>query len=288
MRSLTISSPAKVNLFLKVLGKRRDGYHELVTLFHRISLRDRLILKKIDRPSFRLVTNHPKLSRTSDNLIYQAFQALRQIARWKGGVEVILKKQIPLAAGLGGGSSNAAHFLLGMNRLFGLGLSREVLVCLGARLGSDVPFFLYEVNQAIGTGRGEKIKRLVSRAKFWFVLASQDFGIPTSRVYKKLRVPPLTRISRAVTITSALSDRAKKGEQDQILHNDLFVASLKIRPELRQVDSLFEELGASERLMSGSGPTIFSIHKSRREAERTAEGIRCRMRHVRVFVCRTY
>jgi len=287
MRSLTIASPAKVNLFLRVLGRRPDGYHELVTLFHRISLCDQLRLKKIRRPSFRLVTSGLKLGPARANLIYKAFQALRKVASWEGGVEVTLEKRIPVAAGLGGGSSNAAHFLLGMNRLFQLGLSGRALIRMGALLGSDIPFFLYEVNQAVGTGRGEKIKPLASSRKFWFVLVVQSIGIPTSRVYQRLGAPPLTRISRAVTITSALSAQVKKGEQDHYLHNDLFAAGCSIRPELRQIDLLFDELGASRRLMSGSGPTLFSIHRSKREAEHIARRIRRRMRSVDVFVCHT-
>ena len=286
MRSLTISSPAKINLFLKVLGRRPDGYHELVTLFHRISLQDQIILKKIDRPEFRLMTTHPKLKRTRENLIYRAYQSLCKIANWKGGVQVTLKKKIPVAAGLGGGSSNAAHFLLGMNRLFDLGLPLKTLVRLGAGLGSDVPFFLYNVNQAIGTGRGEKIKQLRSKSKFWFVLVVFPFGIPTPLVYQRLKARALTRISHDATITSDFLSRNRDGFP--LLRNDLFPVSFHIKPELRQIDVLFDQLGVVRRLMSGSGPTLFSIHKSKREAERIARAIRKRRPGMNIFVCHTY
>src|SRR3989338_2046899 len=120
MPSVVLFSPAKVNLFLKVKGQRPDGYHEIVTLFHRISLRDRLTITKTRRTGFRLVTNHPDLRNEWDNLIYKAHQLLSNLARFKEGVEVRLDKRIPVGAGLGGGSSNAAHYLMGMNQLFDL------------------------------------------------------------------------------------------------------------------------------------------------------------------------
>lgn len=287
MHSLTISSPAKINLFLKVLGRRRDGYHELLTLFHRISLSDRLTLKKMDRPQFRLIVRHPKLREVRSNLIYKAHRALSKVASWKGGVEVRLEKNIPIAAGLGGGSSDAAHFLLGMNQLFDLGLPLKTLAHIGAVLGSDVPFFLYQVNQAVGTGRGEQIKPMPSRRKIWFVLVVSRFGISTSLVYKKLHAPPLTRITHDATITSAFSGFLKKGEWNRILQNDLFPASCSLKPELKQLDAFFDQLGARHRLMSGSGPTFFSIHKSQRDAERIAKGIRRLKPSAKVFVCHT-
>ena len=288
MNSLTIPSPAKVNLFLKVLGRRRDRYHELFTVFHRISLRDQLILKKIDHPHFRLITHHPKLKRTRNNLIYHAYQVLCRVASWKGGVEVNLKKNTPLAAGLGGGSSNAAHFLLGMNQLFDLGLPKKTLLRLGTQLGSDVPFFLYKVNQAIGIGRGDEIRPLPAKNKLWFVLVVPPFGIPTPLVYKRLCAPALTRISHDATITSAFLGRKEKRQWTWLLRNDLFPASCLVRPELKQIDALFDQLGATRRLMSGSGPTMFSIHKSKGEAQRIARLVRRRRPSANVFVCHTY
>ena len=288
MRSLTISSPAKVNLVLKVLGRRPDGYHELLTIFHRISLCDQLTLCKISRPEFRLIVSHPKLKRTHDNIIYKAYQSLRKTAHWEGGVEVKLKKNIPVAAGLGGGSSNAAYFLLGMNRLFNLKLSLKKLARVGAKLGSDVPFFLYQANQAIGTGRGEKIRPFPSQRKFWFVLVAPQFGIPSPSVYKELRAAPLTRISRDATITSALLWQKEKGEKYPRLQNDLFSASCRLRPELKRIDELFDQLGVARRLMSGSGPSMFSIHMSEREAQRVARQVRHRKRSAKVLVCHTY
>ena len=286
MKSLIIFSPAKTNLFLKVLGKRPDGFHELLTVFHRLSLCDRLILKKLPVGQFSLTANHPALRKKKDNLISKAYDLLRRYTPWKGGVAVKLEKNIPVAAGLGGGSSNAAHFLLGMNRLFNLGLPLKTLVRLGAELGSDVAFFLYDVNQAIGTGRGEKINPFSSRHKFWFVLAISRFGISTALVYQRLKARALTRISHDATITSAFLSRNRDGFP--LLWNDLFPISSHIKPELKRIDALFDQFGVARRLMSGSGPTMFSIHKSKREAQRVAQAFRRRSRGTNVFVCQTY
>ncbi|MBI4368038.1 MAG: 4-(cytidine 5'-diphospho)-2-C-methyl-D-erythritol kinase [Candidatus Omnitrophica bacterium] len=288
MNSLTISSPAKVNLFLKVLGRRRDGYHELLTRFHRISLQDQIILKKIKKPQFRLITTHLKLRSVRKNLIYKAYRLLKNSADWQGGVEVKLRKRIPIAAGLGGGSSNAAHFLLGMNRLFGLRLSRAALVKIGAQIGSDVPFFLYQTKEAIGTGRGERIKVIPCRHKLWFVLVVPQSGISTAQVYQQLKAAPLTRISADATITSAFSRGMRKKEKGHRLHNDLFPVSSRLLPQLRQIDALFDQVGAPERLMSGSGPTIFSIHPFKEEAEKVARRIQRLKLNAQVFVCHTY
>ena len=294
MKSLVISSPAKTNLFLKVLGKRSDGYHELLTVFHRLSLCDRLTLKKIPAGRFSLTTNHSSLRNQKNNLIAKAYELLRRHTLWRGGVDVKLEKNIPVAAGLGGGSSNAAHFLLGVNRLFSLGLPRNTLVRIGKKLGSDVPFFLYEVNQAIGRGRGEIVTPLPYRGKLWFVVVQAPFGLATKDVYRKhspfrSKGHRLTRISRVDTITSAFFQAFKQGPRSRLkLANDLFRASLAIRPELRKIDKCLHKAGGAVRLMSGSGPTMLSIHDSRKEAESVARKLRTCKPKVRVFICHTY
>lgn len=315
MNKLAIQSPAKVNLYLEVLGRRENGYHELFTVFHRVSLRDRLTLKRIERPQLRLIIDHPELKHKKHNLIYTAYRLLSQIASWKGGVEVELVKRIPVAAGLGGGSSNGAHFLLGMNRLFGLGLPLNTLIRLGTRLGADVPFFLHEVNQSLGAGQGALVVPYQARRALWFVLIAPPFGLSTRRVYEKLNAPRLTRISRSVTITSDFFHRPKVGaissrfitsksftaskagggeSRRQGLpllfpcRNDLFQASCALRPELRQIALVLVELGVKHWMMTGSGPTIICIYSLKEEAHRMARRIRNRKPELRIFVCHTY
>src|SRR6478609_9187412 len=151
-------SPCKVNFLLNILGKRPDGFHELETLFHPVALTDKLIFKKA-ASGIRLTCNNPALPTDSGNLVYRAAQSFLQAANIRDGVEIHLEKRVPLAAGLGGGSSNAAHTLLGLNEIFGKPLTDEQLAPLAAALGSDVNFFL-QSGPAIGVGRGEQIQPL--------------------------------------------------------------------------------------------------------------------------------
>jgi 4-diphosphocytidyl-2-C-methyl-D-erythritol kinase len=283
-----MDSPAKLNLHLRVLGRRPDGYHELVTLFHRISLKDRITIKKLEKPIFFLRTNHSALRRQSENLIYKAYQILRRTKRFQGGVEVKLEKQIPLGAGLGGGSSNAAHFLLAMNRLFQLKLPMKKLVRLGTQLGADVPFFICTAKQAIGTGAGEKLKVLTSSRKLWFVVLVPPFNLSTTLVYRKLKAPPLTRISRDATITSAFFRPLRKGLWKDVLRNDLYKTSCAIEPRLKKVEMLFDRIGVTDYLMSGSGSSMFSIHRSKTQAQAVARKMKRLAPRARVFVCHTY
>ncbi len=289
MKSLIFYSPAKVNLLLKVLGKRRDGFHELLTVFHRISLCDRLTLKKISVGRFILTTSHPALRSRKNNLISKAYDLLRRHTPWKGGVAVTLEKNIPIAAGLGGGSSDAAHFLLGVNHLFNLGLSRNTLIRLGKKLGSDIPFFLYNVNQAVGRGRGEIVKPLPFSGRLWFVVLKPPFGLATRKVYQKHSLGRrLTRISRVDTITSAFFRGFKQGPASRLkLANDLFQASSALDPEIKKMDRCLKEAGGKIRLMSGSGPAMLSIHDSKKEAERVARKLRASKPDMRVFICHT-
>lgn len=290
MRSLTINSPAKVNLFLRVLRRRPDGDHELETLFHRISLTDEIIIQKVgaDKPAptikpFELITSHPKLRNIKENLIYKAYRLLKkQGCHLDSPIRVTLKKKIPIAAGLGGGSSNAAHFLLGMNRLFRLGLSRAKLCNLGAKLGSDVPFFLCDTNQALGRGRGEKITPMPSEEKHWFVIVVPPFEVSTKEVYQRFsEMKPsaaprrLTRISRFSTITS------------DVFRNDLFPASCAVRPELGELKLFFEGLNIP-MMMSGSGSAFFGVFLNRKETERAVRKIRKLRPDLKVSVSHTY
>ena len=285
MRSLTLLSPAKLNLYLKVVGRRTDGYHELVTLFQQISLKDRLTLKKIKSPRIRLITNHPSLQNVQDNIIFKAHQLLRKTVSWKGGVEVRLEKKIPIGAGLGGGSSNAAYFLIGMNRLLHLKLSFQTLLALGFKLGSDVPFFLYQTSQAIATGRGEQLKPLISPKKLWFVIVVPPFGISTRMAYQHLKARRLTRITHDATISSDFFRSLYQKRKDGLfLPNDLFKASSSLKPELKKIDRLLVRLGSKCRSMSGSGSAMFSVHHSKAEAEQMARAIRRQRLDLNVFV----
>ncbi|MBU1998889.1 MAG: 4-(cytidine 5'-diphospho)-2-C-methyl-D-erythritol kinase, partial [Candidatus Omnitrophica bacterium] len=170
---LTLNSYAKLNLYLEVLKKRPDKYHDLNTLFERITLCDRISLKPLEDSLIRVYCTDKQLQENPrKNLAYLSAMLLRKRFRIKNGVEIRIEKNIPVGSGMGGGSSNAATVLLGLNMLWGLGLTKYELAAIGAKIGSDVPFFIYDVPFALGKGRGERIQPLkrLSNMRLWHIL----------------------------------------------------------------------------------------------------------------------
>lgn len=276
MRSLTLVSPAKLNLILYVLGKRRDGYHELLTLFHRISLGDTLRLQKRST-GLRLVCSHPRVPKQT-NLITKAFHLLKARHPFSGGVTVRLMKRIPIGGGLGGGSSNAATFLLGMNRLFRLGLTPKELIELGRRLGADLSFFISGARHAIGRARGDEIEPLPFKRRLWFLLLPASRGLSTRRVYQGLRDSTrrvsLTKVNHDVRMASAFLEKGNLSRAERFLANHLTPSAEQIRPLLRKRRERLRGLHLGACQMSGSGPTLFILFTSRPKAEHAFRHIR--------------
>jgi 4-diphosphocytidyl-2-C-methyl-D-erythritol kinase len=257
-------SPCKVNLLLNILGKRPDGFHELETLFHHVRVHDRLTFQRSSKPVIELTCNHPELPTDSANLVYRAAVAFFQDARIENaGARIHLEKNVPLAAGLGGGSGNAAQTLIGLNELFGKPLLPEQLVGLAAALGSDVPFFLQD-RPALGVGRGERVQSLEpfeSLSGVHILLIHPGFGISTAWAYKNLaRFPEALngRPGRAAELVHAL--RAGNLEEAAAgFHNSLEAPCLEKFPLLAMFQEFLREHGASAALMSGSGSTTFAL-----------------------------
>ncbi|MFA6599781.1 MAG: 4-(cytidine 5'-diphospho)-2-C-methyl-D-erythritol kinase [Candidatus Omnitrophota bacterium] len=273
MRSLVVSSYAKLNLYLKVVGRRRDGYHNLVTLFHRISLKDTLHLERKSE-GFSLRCSSPALSSGEDNIITRAYRLLKRRYPRLGGVSVSLSKKIPLGAGLGGGSSNAAAFLLGMKKLYRLRLSLQELLKMGRTLGADVPFFILNCRQASAEGIGEKLLRRPIRRPLWFVLILSAKGLATREVYGRLLrrrpQPSLTKIRHAVKLICSFLEGSGKSSLGLWLCNDLEQPAFCLRPSLRKLLDRFHKLGVPTARMSGSGPTLFALLSNRQDAIRLA------------------
>ena len=268
MKTLTIQSPAKLNLHLRILGKRPDGYHDLLTLFHRISLADTIrICKRTE--GFRLTTDCKGLETGEENLITKAYRALQKRSPGVGGVSVHLTKRVPLGGGLGGGSSNAAFFLRGMKKLFNLKISRNELLVMGKKLGADVPFFLSEASQAMAWGIGEKMKKLSRRRRLWFLLLVADQGLNTKKVYQELRWRgkplSLTKEGRIVRILRTFLEKKRIREAAALVRNDLESSAFGLRPAIPKAIAVLEGLGAPLVRMTGSGPTVFAVFSSRQE-----------------------
>ena len=272
--NLEKESPCKINLLLNILGKRADGFHELETVMYPVRVCDRMSFVQTSR-GLELTCNEPSLPTDSRNLVYRAAVAFLEAAGISTGVRIHLEKRIPLAAGLGGGSANAATTLLGLNELFGCPLALEALPPLAVSLGSDVPFFLQR-QPALATGRGENIESLEffpAMREAALVLIHPGFGIATAWAYQQLaRFPEALngRAGRAKELIHLLQTADLKSAGAE-LYNSLEAPALEKFPIL----SLFEEFllaeGASAALMSGSGSSTFAIVKGQAAAEELAE-----------------
>ena len=289
MRSLSLLSPAKINLSLYVVGKLPDGYHRLVTLFHRISLTDTLTLRK-KSSGFQLSCSNPALDPGESNLITKAYRHLQREIPDLGGVSVRLTKRIPLQGGLGGGSSNAAFFLLGMRRLYRLPLSQRQLLRIGERLGADVPFFLYNVSQARGEHRGDVIRPQPARRMRWFVLVLFQQGVSTAACFKAYKDggASLTKKRRVARIRCLLSDHGDSLDVAAKLYNDLEGPAFRFNPSIREVMALLVQLGAPAVAMSGSGPTVFAMVDDLQEARNLKKRLEQRLLPERIRICRTF
>jgi 4-diphosphocytidyl-2-C-methyl-D-erythritol kinase len=271
-----LNSPCKVNLILNILGKRPDGFHELETVMQPVPIFDRLSFEK-GGSDVALTCNNPELPTDSGNLVFRAAELFRATAKIKDGVRIHLEKRIPLAAGLGGGSGNAAITLVGLNQIFGLPLSPVELDSLARLLGSDVPFFL-QGKPALGVGRGEQVKSLepfpALRGKS-LILIHPGFGVSTAWAYKNLAKHPAAlngSPGRAARLTANLSISLTAAASD--LYNSLEAPVLEKFPLLAIFQEFLRLNGASVVLMSGSGSTTFAITDSPKEAETLVERFR--------------
>lgn len=291
MNHITIQSPAKLNLHLRILGKRPDGYHELLTLFHRISLADTIRIRKSQK-GFKLTTNIRSLETGEGNLITKAYRLLQKKFPKLGGVSVQLAKRIPLGGGLGGGSSNAAFFLLGMKKLFNLKIPRAELITMGKKLGADVPFFLSQSAQAEAWGIGEKMRRVPSGRRLWFLLLVSDQGLNTKKVYQNLawagRPLSLTKERGIVRILRSFLEKNKIREASEFARNDLGSPAFRSMPSIPKAIAVLKDLGVPWVLMSGSGPTVFAVFSSRKEAVRAAKKLATVPVPYRKVICHSF
>ncbi len=286
MNSLTLKSPAKINLYLDVLHKRPDGYHEIRTLFERIDLCDTLTFHKTKTDSIiSLTATSNRVPLDKKNLASRAAEVLLK-KRGKGpGVHIHLEKRIPVAAGLGGGSSNAATTLLGVNQLFGLGLSRKELTRIGRKLGSDVPFFLLESPFALGKGRGDQVQPVRSSLKITHLIVNNKVMVSTREVYKRLNFA-LTRSGPGVKILKHFVETGDRSAVKEGCFNALENPAITYCPDIVQVKDLLKRYGL-EGVLSGSGGSLFAFVKSLDQAKAVRKAILSKQ-DWDVFICRTY
>jgi 4-diphosphocytidyl-2-C-methyl-D-erythritol kinase len=266
MERLMLKSPAKINLFLQVLKKRDDGYHEIRTLMQAVELYDELTLEKTAR-GISVTCDHPNCPSDQRNLAFQASALLLRERRFEGGLRIHIRKRIPISAGLGGGSSNAATTLKGVNQLFDLRLSPAELHQAASGLGSDVPFFLSS-GQALAFGRGEDIRPLKLFRDYWLVLVCPRLEVSTAWAYRNLRIS-LTRERKGVNYSLLES---KRGFFDALplFENDLEEVVAEKQPLVRQIKVILEDSGSVRSSMSGSGPTVYGLFDKKPHAQEAA------------------
>jgi 4-diphosphocytidyl-2-C-methyl-D-erythritol kinase len=267
---LVVRAAAKVNLYLEVLGKRADGYHELETLMAAVGLYDSLALRDDPSGEVRLSCDRPDLATGPDNLVVRAAELLKRRTGHAGGAAIRLWKRIPLQAGLAGGSSDAAATLAGLNRLWRLGLTAAELARIGAEVGSDVAFFLAGP-AAWCTGRGEVTEPLRLGRPLDLVLVCPREGLSTAAVFRRLTPPAEPHRGDAVRAAAAAGDVEALG---RALFNRLGPVAEELCPAVRDARRALEELHPAGVLMSGSGSTVFAVCRGPGEACRVARELR--------------
>ena len=269
---LRVRCPAKINLGLWILRKRPDGYHEIDTILQTIELEDEIVLEPA-REGLALTTRGIPITGDAPNLVTRAWDLLVERAggHLPRGIRATLTKRIPVGAGLGGGSSDAAGFLLGADRLLGLGLATYELHALAARLGSDVPFFL-RGGTARATGRGERVRQLCPIDPLWIVLVSPPVAISTTWAYRQARLGLTRHDDRARFLESALAGRNLEAALSE-MRNDFEDVVLPGFPVLAALRNALIGGGAVKTLLAGSGSTLFGIQRTREDALRLANGL---------------
>jgi 4-diphosphocytidyl-2-C-methyl-D-erythritol kinase len=271
---VVIKAYAKLNLYLDVVGKRSDGYHDIKTVFQSISLHD--MLRLIPNPAeVEVVTAHPNMPSQKQNLAYKAAVVFQQETETYRGVSIVLEKNIPIGAGLGGGSADAAATLAGLNLLWGTNLDEEVLLRMAARVGSDVPFCLMG-GRAAGSGRGEKLTKLPMGAPLWFVIATPPFSVSTADVYRNLNAPASgpEREKEVSEKFRQVLECLHAGNLKDVLCSVMEQVVLKRYPELKELKRDLQRAGCSAAVMSGSGPTIYGLVSSQDEGTVIVERLR--------------
>jgi len=263
---------AKINLSLDVLRKREDGYHEVEMIMTMVDLADRIEMQELPRDTIIISSQAGYIPLDEKNLAFQAARLIKDRYDVKQGVYIHLDKKIPVAAGLAGGSSDAAATLRGLNRLWKLGIPTEELQKLGAELGSDVPFCVTG-GTAIARGRGEQLEPIGSPPQCWVVLAKPPINVSTADVYGRLNAGRISHHPSTEEMTTAIREKNFQ-KVCANLGNVLEEVTLELYPEVRQLKSVMQRLGADGVLMSGSGPTVFGLCAKESKAIRVYNGLR--------------
>lgn len=277
---------AKINLGLDVVRKREDGYHEVRMIMQTINMYDQLDMEIQDDPGIVIRTNLPYVPTNENNLVYKAAKLLMDEFDIKKGVSVDLQKMIPVAAGMAGGSSDAAAAMVGVNRLFGLGLSMQDLMQRGVKIGADVPYCIMR-GTALAEGIGEKLKALPPIPKCYVLIGKPGISVSTKFVYENLHAnelenhPPIDEMLECIQWQNLY-------KMADLMENVLETVTIPNYPIIEQIKNHMKEHGALNALMSGSGPTVFGLFDDKKIAEAACESLRASGLARTVFLTTVY
>ena len=272
MDEISLKALAKINLGLDVLGKREDGYHEVRMVMQTIHLYDRVEIKKTRSPHIHVETNLYYLPVNEDNLVYRAAKLMKDEFQIKEGVRIVLQKFIPVAAGLAGGSSDAAAVLVGMNRIFNLGLKQNKLMELGLKIGADVPFCIMR-GTALAEGIGEKLTALPPMPKCPVLIAKPAISVSTKAVYEGLKLYDGMEHPDIDGVVEGIQQKDLKGVASH-MGNILETVTIPMYPVIEDIKKLMLENGALNAMMSGSGQTVFGLFPNEKEIRRAYEALK--------------
>lgn len=265
MHSIVIKAMAKVNLGLDVLRRRENGYHDVKMVMQTVNLYDTLTIAKREDQQIVITTNAGELPLSEDNLIYKAAKLLFETVKKECGASIHLDKQIPIAAGMAGGSTDAAATLLGLNALYEFGLGKEELAQIGVKIGADVPYCIYG-GTYLSEGIGEVLTKLPDAPDCFVVIAKPEIGVSTKYVYENLHIETVSDHPDV----DGMIDAIRNGSLDGVtakMANVLETVTIKRYPEIARMKKCLEDNGAEKALMSGSGPTVFGIFKEEKTAQ---------------------
>lgn len=272
MREIRLKALAKINLGLDVVRKRADGYHEVRMIMQSIQLYDQIKIHQTEKPGIKVKTNLVYLPVNENNLVYKAAKLLIDEFQIKKGVAIHLKKVIPVAAGMAGGSSDAAAVLVGINRMFQLGLTQKELMERGVQLGADVPYCVMR-GTALAEGIGEELTKLPPMPKCYVVIAKPGIHVSTKFVYSNLRADELKEHPDIDRQVKAIKDGDLK-KVAELMGNVLETVTIPAHPVIGKLKDEMLKYGALNAMMSGSGPTVFGLYDSMEKAKIAYEKLR--------------
>lgn len=280
MEKLYVKARAKVNLTLAVLEKKEDGYHNLDSVFQKINLYDEIWLEKIEEDKF-VLDSDIKDVQLEDNIIYKAFYKLQKEYGKFGGVKVTLKKNIPMQAGLAGGSTDCASFLIAINKLYELGISRVKLEKIAKELGADVVPCMYN-GAVLANGIGEKIQKIDTSLKYYFVIIKPNFSCNTGEMYRKLDEKEKKKQNTSHLMIEALNKKDFKKMSENMMND--FELVLEENQEFVDAKKTLEEQGA-KTLLAGSGSCVFGVFERKEEAKRAYNNLK---KMYKTYICTSY